>query len=109
MLTLMSVLALSGAVSGVQEPRDQPSRVCVAILEGSEGSGDSRLAAATAHCRSGDVLDFYDRSSAAITDYNVARICDLRYPVRPINAPGVSAAFQCIYNGTIRSTVRAGT
>lgn len=103
---LIASAALIMFTSG-QEQANQPSRVCVAVFSDAGENHDITLQAATAHCRRGDVLDFYDRSSPAITDYNVARVCDLRFPVRLNNTSGATAAFTCVYSGVVRTTVRA--
>ena len=103
---IASIVSMSG-ITAVQPEATSEGRVCVAVLEASGLEGDERLRSATRHCRQGDVLDFYDRTHPAISDYNAARLCDLRYPVRHHTMAGVNAAFVCIYNGRVRATVRA--
>lgn len=105
-IVLIEAAAFAAIMVG-QEVGAHPSRVCIAVLSEEASEGDGRLQRAASHCRRGDVLDFYDRTTVPVTDYNVARICDLRFPVRVTSTRGAGASFTCVYAGVVRETVRA--
>lgn len=107
---IMALLSVVPTAVPAQETRaSAPSRVCVVEIR-EAGDLDQALTTATSHCRVGDVLNLYDRTAVPLVEYEAIRVCDLRYPVRPLNereARGLSG-FTCIYAGGVRATVRAG-